>query len=804
MKHLRILFLNLVIMFVASSGFGQKMIHELPIKTNAPDSTWLMLIGNPTAGTLYKMSVDNFRDSVLSIATLGSTLDTTSLSNRINLKANIASPTFTGTVAGITASMVGLGNVNNTSDLNKPISTATQTALDAKQATLVSATNIKTINSTSLLGSGDIVISGGSGSISKSQYGDSLIVGSSQVIDKDNPLNNPWYNVANSQNIELKAAQVRAETGDLNIVIFGDSKSDNGQYMHESYLNYLKNKLTSKGPGYVGGNYNFYNITDDGDGPTANNWTLKSSNTGGGFADKYSIISTGSSTSFKFRSSESNQYEGFAQYNTIEVYYKGIAGGGSFEVLAGATILDTINTSLTTGFQTAIIDIGGVGLHTITINPIVVGAAFIEIFGFNLYNDDVKGTLVHKIAQSGMRSNDFYTMDSAVFVNGLTVLNADIVFVYLGVNDRIDDVDPSVFYTRMKEIVNRIKSVSDYIDVVLIGSAGYDTAVWFGGAFANSLYNDKLRQIAIENSISYFDNAVLFGEYDASFAAKGIIGDGIHETLIGTNMIVNGLFNGFAFSGLEPEDAMNSFYTDDGTISNTALYRTVTGNGKYLRYNGLAEFQLNNAGNTAGVRMLESSGDFNIVRAGGGNLRLNEFSGVGIGTANRFFFTDNGSAPNLNLSGGTAGTELLTLSGTAGNAIKSTYSGTYMSGGINITNSNSQGWGNFTLTNASGSTGQVLLGGSATTGGDAIFGLNIKEGYFIYTYGSSLEHMALGSTTNIPLVFGTNGTERGRIKGNGIFNFPVPTYADDTAAGSGGLVAGDWYKTSGGVLMIKL
>lgn len=41
---------------------------------------------------------------------------------------------------------------------NLPISTATQTALDAKQATLVSGTNIKTINSTSLLGSGDISI----------------------------------------------------------------------------------------------------------------------------------------------------------------------------------------------------------------------------------------------------------------------------------------------------------------------------------------------------------------------------------------------------------------------------------------------------------------------------------------------------------------------------------------------------------------------------------------------------------------------------------------------------------------------
>ena len=46
--------------------------------------------------------------------------------------APLASPTFTGTVTGVTSTMVGLGNVNNTSDASKPVSTATQTALDLK------------------------------------------------------------------------------------------------------------------------------------------------------------------------------------------------------------------------------------------------------------------------------------------------------------------------------------------------------------------------------------------------------------------------------------------------------------------------------------------------------------------------------------------------------------------------------------------------------------------------------------------------------------------------------------------------
>jgi len=57
----------------------------------------------------------------------------------LNLKANLSNPTFTGTVSGITKSMVGLGSVDNTADTAKPVSTAQQTALDLK-ANLASPT----------------------------------------------------------------------------------------------------------------------------------------------------------------------------------------------------------------------------------------------------------------------------------------------------------------------------------------------------------------------------------------------------------------------------------------------------------------------------------------------------------------------------------------------------------------------------------------------------------------------------------------------------------------------------------------
>lgn len=76
--------------------------------------------------------------STTSIGTVSNTeigyLDgvTSAIQTQLETKAPLASPTFTGTVGGITSSMVGLGSVNNTSDSDKPVSTATQTALNLK------------------------------------------------------------------------------------------------------------------------------------------------------------------------------------------------------------------------------------------------------------------------------------------------------------------------------------------------------------------------------------------------------------------------------------------------------------------------------------------------------------------------------------------------------------------------------------------------------------------------------------------------------------------------------------------------
>ena len=88
----------------------------------------------------------------LSDALGGDAAFATTVTNSIAAKAPLASPTFTGTVSGINKSMVGLGNVDNTTDALKPISTATQTALDLKLSSATASTTYAPIASPTFTG----------------------------------------------------------------------------------------------------------------------------------------------------------------------------------------------------------------------------------------------------------------------------------------------------------------------------------------------------------------------------------------------------------------------------------------------------------------------------------------------------------------------------------------------------------------------------------------------------------------------------------------------------------------------------
>jgi uncharacterized protein (TIGR02145 family) len=107
------------------------LTSRLATKLNATDTVSLsnrINANNANSGS-FDTSLLNLTSR---LATKLNVTDTAILSNRIDTKAPINNPTFTGTVSGINKTMVGLGNVDNTSDAGKPISSATQMELNTK------------------------------------------------------------------------------------------------------------------------------------------------------------------------------------------------------------------------------------------------------------------------------------------------------------------------------------------------------------------------------------------------------------------------------------------------------------------------------------------------------------------------------------------------------------------------------------------------------------------------------------------------------------------------------------------------
>jgi hypothetical protein len=126
-----------------------KLDGNLQGKANLASPTFTGTVSGISAAMVGLGNVDNTADAAKPVSTVQQTA--------LNLKANLDSPTFTGTVGGISAAMVGLGNVDNTSDAAKPVSTAQLTALSLK-ANLDSPTFTGTVGgvSAAMVGLGNV------------------------------------------------------------------------------------------------------------------------------------------------------------------------------------------------------------------------------------------------------------------------------------------------------------------------------------------------------------------------------------------------------------------------------------------------------------------------------------------------------------------------------------------------------------------------------------------------------------------------------------------------------------------------
>ena len=169
---------------------------------------------NVVGNVLFNGTVSGITKAMVGLTNVDDTSDTnkpvsSATQTALNLKANLADPTFTGTVSGITKAMVGLTNVDDTSDTNKPVSSATQTALNLK-ANLADPTFTGTVSAGSISTTSTITSTGG-------------FIGTSYQPSSDATAITFGNNII-SGNIDIGAAQT---TGNLNLGI-GTSREATG------------------------------------------------------------------------------------------------------------------------------------------------------------------------------------------------------------------------------------------------------------------------------------------------------------------------------------------------------------------------------------------------------------------------------------------------------------------------------------------------------------------------------------------------------------------------------------------------
>lgn len=137
---------------IGSSGGGSGDVagdtHAATGKSTPVDADELPLVDSAASNALKKLTFANVKAWIkawivkgdVGLGNVDNTADTakpvsTAQQTALDLKAPLASPAFTGTPTGITKAHVGLGNVDNVADASKPVSTLQAAAITAGVAT---------------------------------------------------------------------------------------------------------------------------------------------------------------------------------------------------------------------------------------------------------------------------------------------------------------------------------------------------------------------------------------------------------------------------------------------------------------------------------------------------------------------------------------------------------------------------------------------------------------------------------------------------------------------------------------------
>jgi len=137
----------------------------------------------------------------------------------------------------------GVGGYDGTNAVNNASKTL-KTVIESKQDKLVSGTNIKTVNGTSLLGSGNITISGGSGDITAA--GNNTFTGNNTFSGETIIKNNIVFNSDGNGNIEVEQIPIGLQLGSNGSEIIVSGVATPVDTLDAANKKYVDDQITAK------------------------------------------------------------------------------------------------------------------------------------------------------------------------------------------------------------------------------------------------------------------------------------------------------------------------------------------------------------------------------------------------------------------------------------------------------------------------------------------------------------------------------------------------------------------------------
>ena len=417
----------------------------------------------------------------------------TNLVSDLALKAPLASPAFTGTPTGITKTHVGLSNVDNTSDVNKPVSTATTTQLNLKAPLASPAfTGTPTGITKTHVGLGNVDNTSDANKPISTAQAAALAVKSDDLDNSDFKKLLPWYN----------AVKNRASSS-VDVVCLGDSifegygLSNWVDSLPQQLATLLRSQLFVSGVtgarGFVGPQSDLVNhpfwpqvytggtVSAAGYGPNLRHYAMT--------ATGHKVVHTvqaGGITRFDIH---------HLANNSSNMYYK-IDGGSNVALpsTAGAGILQPTVTSVNLPV-TSTIEVGWTSG-----TPIFTGIT-------EFHGDFASGIKVHQVGASGTTAANWLAYSGFPTTAGawdacLPLLNPDLIIINLGGNDArvaLGNQTAAQFKTTLTSLIAAIRAKSMTCPIMV--SMVYDPELP-GGALNQpwSNYVDAIKQLAANDS----------------------------------------------------------------------------------------------------------------------------------------------------------------------------------------------------------------------------------------------------------------------------------------------------------------